>query len=107
MLTEGGGILKKVLGGAVWAMTHLRASKIEADMQRILAIEDDRRIHKMLKLAFEPEGYALEVAADGPSGLAAFRSIKPAVVILDLMLPKLTGREVIREIRKEAPGQPV
>ena len=76
-------------------------------MQRILAIEDDRRIHKMLKLAFEPEGYSLEVAADGPTGLAAFRSIKPAVVILDLMLPKLSGREIIREIRKESPSQPV
>jgi DNA-binding response OmpR family regulator len=76
-------------------------------MQRILAIEDDRRIHKMLKLAFEPEGYSLDVAADGPSGLAAFRSIKPAVVILDLMLPNLSGREVIREIRKDSPGQPV
>jgi DNA-binding response OmpR family regulator len=76
-------------------------------MQKILAIEDDRRIHKMLKLAFESEGYSLEVAADGPSGLATFRTVKPAVVILDLMLPKLSGRDVIREIRKESPSQPV
>ena len=76
-------------------------------MQKILAIEDDRRIHKMLKLAFESEGYSLEVAADGPSGLAAFRAAKPTVVILDLMLPKLSGRDVIREIRKESPAQPV
>lgn len=76
-------------------------------MQKILAIEDDRRIHKMLKLAFESEGYTLEVAADGASGLAAFRAAKPGVVILDLMLPKLSGRDVIREIRKDSPSQPV
>ena len=76
-------------------------------MQKILVIEDDKRIHKMLKLAFEPEGYALEVASDGATGLETFRTAKPAVVILDLMLPKMSGRDVIREIRKEAPSQPV
>jgi len=76
-------------------------------MQKVLVIEDDKRIHKMLKLAFEPEGYAVELAADGPSGLAAFRSARPDVVILDLMLPKMSGRDVIREIKREAPGGPV
>jgi len=76
-------------------------------MQKILLIEDDKRIHKMLKLAFEQEPYSLEVAADGASGLDAFRRLKPAVVILDLMLPKLSGRDVIREIKKEVPSQPV
>lgn len=83
------------------------ARKMRPMMQKVLVIEDDKRIHKMLKLAFEPEGYALEVAPDGASGLTAFRSTKPAVVILDLMLPKMSGRDVIREIRKETPSQPV
>src|SRR5579859_2106549 len=76
-------------------------------MQKVLVIEDDKRIHKMLKLAFEPEGYTLEVASDGAAGLETFHSAKPAVVILDLMLPKMSGRDVIREIRKDAPSQPV
>ena len=76
-------------------------------MQKVLVIEDDKRIQKTLKLAFEPEGYALEVASDGAAGLETFRGIKPAVVILDLMLPKMSGRDVIREIRKESPSQPV
>src|SRR5438309_6395855 len=76
-------------------------------MQKVLVIEDDKRIHKMLKLAFEPEGYSLEVAPDGAAGLETFRTTKPAVVILDLMLPKMSGRDVIREIRKNAPSQPV
>jgi len=76
-------------------------------MQKVLLIEDDKRIHKMLKLSFEQERYSLEAALDGPSGLEAFRRLKPAVVILDLMLPKMSGRDVIREIKKEAPSQPV
>lgn len=76
-------------------------------MQKVLVIEDDKRIHKTLKLLFESEGYSLETALDGPSGLEAFRSTKPSVVILDLMLPKMSGRDVIREIRKGAPAQPV
>jgi DNA-binding response OmpR family regulator len=76
-------------------------------MQKVLVIEDDKRIYKTLKLLFESEGYSLEVAPDGPSGLEAFRSTKPSVVILDLRLPKMSGRDVLREIKKESPSQPV
>ena len=76
-------------------------------MQKVLLIEDDKRIHNTLKLLFESEGYSLEVALDGPSGLEAFRSSRPAVVILDLKLPGMSGREVLHEIRKEAASQPV
>ncbi len=76
-------------------------------MPSVLLIEDDTRIHKTLRLLFESEGYSLEVASDGASGLEAFRSRKPSVVILDLKLPKMSGRDVLREIRKEAVSQPV
>jgi DNA-binding response OmpR family regulator len=76
-------------------------------MPSVLLIEDDTRIHKTLRLLFESEGYSLEVASDGLSGLEAFRSTKPSVVILDLKLPKMSGRDVLREIRKEAASQPV
>jgi DNA-binding response OmpR family regulator len=81
--------------------------KLRPTVQKVLVIEDDKRIHKTLRLLFEPEGYALEVAPDGVSGVEAFRSLRPAVVILDLTLPKMSGRDVIREIRKETPNQPV
>ena len=76
-------------------------------MRSVLLIEDDTRIQKTLKLLFESEGYSLEVAVDGPSGIEAFRSIRPSVVILDLKLPQMSGRDVLREIRKEVASQPV
>jgi two-component system alkaline phosphatase synthesis response regulator PhoP len=76
-------------------------------MQSVVVIEDDKRIHKSLKTMFESEGYSVEVALDGAAGLAAFRATRPSVVVLDLRLPKMSGRDVLREIRKEAPSQPV
>jgi DNA-binding response OmpR family regulator len=76
-------------------------------MDTILLIEDDRTIHKALKLLFESEGYVLEIAPDGATGLERFRAVKPALVVLDLKMPKLPGRDVCREIKKEAPSQPV
>jgi len=76
-------------------------------MRSVLLIEDDTRIQQTLKLLFESEGYSLEVAGDGPSGIEAFRSIRPSVVILDLKLPQMSGRDVLREIRKEVASQPV
>src|SRR3974390_2271261 len=76
-------------------------------MDTILLIEDDRTIHKALKLLFEPEGYVLEIATDGAAGLEKFRAVKPTLVVLDLKLPKNAGRDVCREIKKEVPSQPV
>jgi len=76
-------------------------------MQKVLLIEDDRRIHKTLKLLFESEGYSLEVAVDGASGLEAFRSTKPSLVILDLKLPDMSGRDILRQIKREVAAQPV
>ncbi len=76
-------------------------------MDRILLIEDDRTIHKALKVLFESEGYALEIASDGAAGLETFRALRPALVVLDLKIPKMPGRDVCREIKKEAPLQPI
>jgi DNA-binding response OmpR family regulator len=76
-------------------------------MEKILVIEDDRSIHKALKRLFEAEGYAVEFATDGQAGLAAFRAAPPVLVVLDLTLPKMPGREVCREIKSEAPAIPI
>jgi DNA-binding response OmpR family regulator len=76
-------------------------------MERLLLIEDDPAIHKALKYLFENEGFAIELATDGAAGLAAFRELPPSLVILDLKLPKMPGREVCREIRKIASAVPI
>jgi two-component system, OmpR family, alkaline phosphatase synthesis response regulator PhoP len=76
-------------------------------MEKILVVEDDRTIHKALRLLFEAEGYAMEFVTDGAAALASFRASAPALVILDLKLPKMPGREVCRELKKTAPAQPI
>lgn len=76
-------------------------------MERILVIEDDRAIQKALKRLFESEGFTVDLAADGPAGLASFRARPPALVLLDLKLPNMPGLDVCREIRTSAPSLPV
>jgi len=72
-------------------------------MEKILVIEDDRSIQKALSHLFESEGFAVEVAENGEAGLAKFRAAQPALVVLDLKLPRIPGREVCREIKMAAP----
>ncbi len=76
-------------------------------MQRILVVEDDRSIHKALRLLFEAEGFAVDFVTDGEAALASFRAAPPVLVILDLKLPKLPGREVCTELKKAAPTLPI
>ena len=76
-------------------------------MEKILIIEDDRKLHKPLQHAFETEGYSPAFAADGAAGLEAFRAAPPVLVVLDLKLPKVHGRDVCRAIKNEAPNLPI
>lgn len=76
-------------------------------MERVLVIEDDRSLYKPLQHVFEGEGFLLDFAEDGAAGIDSFRKEAPALVLLDLKLPKTPGREVCRTIRGEAPSVPV
>jgi DNA-binding response OmpR family regulator len=76
-------------------------------MDRILVVEDDRAVHRALKRLFEPEGFEVEAAYDGPSGLQAFRVSPPSAVVLDMRLPGMAGPDVCREIKQTAPTVPV
>lgn len=76
-------------------------------MKKILVIEDDPAVQRVLTRLFRSEDYVVEVVADGQAGLAAFQSFLPAAVVLDLRLPGLSGDEVCREIKKQAPALPI
>ena len=69
-------------------------------MKTILVVDDERHIVDLLRLYLEKEGFAVAVAYDGEEALALHARHEPDLVILDLMLPKIDGFEVCREIRR-------
>ncbi|HOU91264.1 MAG TPA: response regulator transcription factor [Polyangiaceae bacterium] len=77
------------------------------DRKRILVVEDDESITLGLTLNLEAEGYLVEVAADGEQGLALGRGCRHDLIILDLMLPRLNGFELLRTLRREGVETPV
>ena len=70
-------------------------------MKKILIIEDDQIVANVYRNKLAVEGYKAEVAFDGESGLKVMRVFQPDLIILDLMLPSISGVDVIKEIRKE------
>lgn len=68
----------------------------------ILIIEDEEKISMIMKSYFEKEGYKVYQAYDGEDGLKIFNQESIDLVILDLMLPKLSGEEIIKEIRNQS-----
>jgi CheY-like chemotaxis protein len=68
-------------------------------MKQIVVIEDNNVAANLYRSALSREGYQVEVASDGESGLAAITRLRPDLVLLDLMLPKVDGLEVLRRIR--------
>src|SRR6185436_590663 len=68
----------------------------------VLVVEDEPTLRETLAEALEAEGYRALQAGDGKTGLALFRSEHPDLVLLDLMLPELSGLEVTRQVRAES-----
>jgi two-component system phosphate regulon response regulator PhoB len=71
-------------------------------MQRILIVEDEPDLAELVRFHLAKAGYAAEVAHSGGAGLDAIRRSRPALVVLDLMLPDLSGTDVCREVRADA-----
>lgn len=67
----------------------------------ILVVDDDAKIVRLVRTYLERDGFAVVTAADGPAALAAIEEHQPALVVLDLMLPELDGRAVIRAVRRD------
>lgn len=67
----------------------------------ILIVEDDPPVRSIVAMALEDEGYRVETAADGRDALTKVRRLAPDAILLDLMLPVLDGRDLIRLLRDD------
>lgn len=68
---------------------------------KIVLVEDDQFLSKVLSLRLREEGFNVVTAFDGVEGVAVIKSEKPGLVLLDLLLPKKNGFEVLEEIKKD------
>lgn len=78
-----------------------RAPKAGIELSRILIIEDDRDIAELVRYNLEKEGYQVSALGDGMSGLAQLQKAPPDLLVLDLMLPKLSGLEICKAVRRD------
>ena len=76
-----------------------QARAVDAPERRILFIEDDRFIADMYTMGLETSGWTVDVAHDGAEGLRMALEAPPALVLLDLLLPRMDGFEVLRQMR--------
>ena len=75
--------------------------------KRVLVVEDDPSIAIGLRINLESEGYVVQVAEDGESGLDLARTTDPDLIVLDVMLPKRNGLEVLHDLRAEGRTMPI
>ena len=71
----------------------------ESSRGRVLVVDDEPDLVRVLEFGLKASGYTVEVASDGQEGLKKAREIKPDVILLDLMLPKLDGYKVCRLLK--------
>ena len=69
---------------------------------KILIADDDRNICELLRIYLEKEGYAVVLAGNGEEALLKFEEEEPDIILLDVMMPKLDGWQVCRELRKKS-----
>lgn len=75
--------------------------------EKILVVDDDTNICELLRLYLTKEGYQVTVANDGEEGLEKFNQVKPDMVLLDVMMPKMDGVQVLQRLREEGVRTPV
>ena len=76
-------------------------------MDTVLVIEDSRAMQRTLQRLFEADSLDVRIASDGAEGLEIFTKQPPSIVVLDLKLPKLSGKELCRAFKSHAPAVPI
>jgi CheY-like chemotaxis protein len=89
------------------ASTAIPEQKPERQSASVLVIDDDPDVRGFIAAALEEQGYRVREAADGSEGLAAVEREKPDLVIVDFIMPGLSGAEVARKIRSRMPDQAI
>ena len=74
---------------------------------RILVVEDEKKVASFIKKGLEEEHYAVDIAYDGEEGLALVQINEYDLILLDIMLPRLDGMEVLRQIRRNGSNMPI
>jgi len=72
---------------------------------KIAIIEDDQAISQMYRIKFEAEGYTVETAENGKLGLELCETMRPDIILLDLMMPEMTGDQMLEKLRKTTWGK--
>jgi DNA-binding response OmpR family regulator len=80
---------------------------IALSMDTVLVVEDSHTMQRVLKRLFEADSLQVKLASDGPSGLELFRTQSPCVVVLDLKLPGISGKELCRQFKALAETVPI
>ncbi len=70
-------------------------------MTKVLVVEDDALMSRMYQKIFSFEGYEVEMAGDGEEGLEKAKTVKPTIVLLDVMMPKLNGLQVLEKLKMD------
>jgi CheY-like chemotaxis protein len=74
---------------------------MSTDGKRVLLVEDDRFLRRACEKSLRQQGFAVSTAADGEEGLRASRAELPDLILLDILMPKLNGIEVLRALRSD------
>jgi DNA-binding response OmpR family regulator len=70
--------------------------------ERVLVVDDEPSVHEVVRAYLEREGFVVLSASDGREGLRMAEDRRPALIVLDLMLPDLSGEEIVREVRRRS-----
>jgi len=91
-----------IISGIPQSESELTATPVPYKNARILIVEDERHIARYLEFVLRKEGYEVAIAHDGEAALERIATFDPAAILLDLVLPGMSGMEVLRSIQSDS-----